>query len=167
MLNFNSPNIRNTAKGVSFSFPTHLINFDNLIIDFRLKILISNLMSSPSANRLLTTLDRIEKCLIKFFESSGDNEYSELIKEYQQQHHLMITNQPSIMDNNEHSLNGRCQEILSELELIENRYIEIDDATSSIDHEYDERIDNKCQQLNKTLAHKNQPITMESSTQVS
>ncbi|KAH7644281.1 hypothetical protein HUG17_6643 [Dermatophagoides farinae] len=124
-------------------------------------------MSSPSANRLLTTLDRIEKCLIKFFESSGDNEYSELIKEYQQQHHLMITNQPSIMDNNEHSLNGRCQEILSELELIENRYIEIDDATSSIDHEYDERIDNECQQLNKTLTHKNQPITMESSTQTS
>ena len=107
-------------------------------------------MFSSSTNdyvdRFLSVLDQNEKNLMQFLESSSvDEEYNELIDEYRRQSIMESTN-------------------LSELDRIENRYIEVESLSSSSD-EYDERIDHENQRLNNNI-HRNRPMTMDCSTQV-
>ena len=97
-------------------------------------------------DRFLSVLDQNEKNLMQFLESSSvDQEYTELIDEYRRQSIMESTN-------------------LSELDRIENRYIEVESLSSSSD-EYDERIDHENQRLNNNI-HRNRPMTMDCSTQV-
>ncbi|XP_046912389.2 uncharacterized protein LOC124493363 [Dermatophagoides farinae] len=105
-------------------------------------------MFSSSTNdyvdRFLSVLDQNEKNLMQFLESSlADEEYNKLLDEYRRQSIMESTN-------------------LSELDRIENRYIEVE--SSSSDDEYGERIDNENQLLNNNV-HENRPITMDCSTQ--
>ncbi|XP_046912390.2 uncharacterized protein LOC124493364 [Dermatophagoides farinae] len=96
-------------------------------------------------DRFLSVLDQNEKNLMQFLESSSvDEEYNELIDEYRRQSIMESTN-------------------LSELDRIENRYIEVESLSSSSD-EYDERIDHENQRLNNNI-HRNRPMTMDCSTQ--